>query len=218
MSVFGIPFAFVLFGLTLAGVAIFHRRNFEVAVAGLVAVLIYTFAATNVSVAEDLDNHWRLLLNLAGLLFGFAILARHFEDSGVPEWFMGKLPGGWGAGLLLLVGVAFASTFIDNIAAAILGGVVAKKLYQDKVSVGYLAAIVAASNAGGAGSPVGDTTTTMMWIGGVPLSSWPGRSSRSCSSSSSAASSPPGRSTSCTRSVTCRPGTRSTSPGWGSSS
>jgi Na+/H+ antiporter NhaD/arsenite permease-like protein len=35
------------------------------------------------------------------------------------------------------------------------------------VHIGYLAAIVAASNAGGAGSVVGDTTTTMMWIDGV---------------------------------------------------
>ncbi len=35
-----------------------------------------------------------------------------------------------------------------------------------KVHIGYLAAIVAASNAGGAGSVVGDTTTTMMWIDG----------------------------------------------------
>jgi Na+/H+ antiporter NhaD/arsenite permease-like protein len=33
--------------------------------------------------------------------------------------------------------------------------------------MGYLAAIVAASNAGGSGSVVGDTTTTMMWIDGV---------------------------------------------------
>jgi Na+/H+ antiporter NhaD/arsenite permease-like protein len=40
-----------------------------------------------------------------------------------------------------------------------------------KVGIGYLAAIVAASNAGGSGSVVGDTTTTMMWIDGVsPLS------------------------------------------------
>jgi Na+/H+ antiporter NhaD/arsenite permease-like protein len=38
------------------------------------------------------------------------------------------------------------------------------------VHIGYLAAIVAASNAGGAGSVVGDTTTTMMWIaGGSPM-------------------------------------------------
>ena len=33
--------------------------------------------------------------------------------------------------------------------------------------IGYLAAIVAASNAGGSFSVVGDTTTTMMWIDGV---------------------------------------------------
>jgi 3-oxoacyl-(acyl-carrier-protein) synthase len=33
--------------------------------------------------------------------------------------------------------------------------------------VGYVAALVAASNAGGAGSVIGDTTTTMMWIDGV---------------------------------------------------
>ena len=40
-----------------------------------------------------------------------------------------------------------------------------------KVHIGYLVAIVAASNAGGAGSVLGDTTTTMMWIDGVsPLS------------------------------------------------
>jgi Na+/H+ antiporter NhaD/arsenite permease-like protein len=35
------------------------------------------------------------------------------------------------------------------------------------VHIGYLAAIVAASNAGGSGSVVGDTTTTMMWIDGI---------------------------------------------------
>jgi Na+/H+ antiporter NhaD/arsenite permease-like protein len=35
------------------------------------------------------------------------------------------------------------------------------------VHIGYLASIVACSNAGGAGSVLGDTTTTMMWIAGV---------------------------------------------------
>jgi Na+/H+ antiporter NhaD/arsenite permease-like protein len=58
------------------------------------------------------------------------------------------------------------SSFLDNIAAALIGGVVAKAIYE-RVHIGYLAAIVAASNAGGSGSVVGDTTTTMMWIDGV---------------------------------------------------
>ncbi len=59
------------------------------------------------------------------------------------------------------------SAFLDNIAAALIGGAMAHTLFRGRVRVGYLAAIVAASNAGGAGSVIGDTTTTMMWISGV---------------------------------------------------
>lgn len=59
------------------------------------------------------------------------------------------------------------SSFLDNIAAALIGGAMAHQLFKGKVHVGYLAAIVACSNAGGSGSVVGDTTTTMMWIDGV---------------------------------------------------
>jgi Na+/H+ antiporter NhaD/arsenite permease-like protein len=44
----------------------------------------------------------------------------------------------------------------------------AMSLFKGKLHIGFLAAIVAASNAGGSGSVVGDTTTTMMWIAGVP--------------------------------------------------
>ena len=59
------------------------------------------------------------------------------------------------------------SSFLDNIAAALIGGAIARTVFRGKVHIGYLAAIVAASNAGGSGSVVGDTTTTMMWIDGV---------------------------------------------------
>ncbi len=48
-----------------------------------------------------------------------------------------------------------------------IGGIVAKHVFEDRVHFGYIAAIVAASNASGFGSVVGDTTTTMMWIDGV---------------------------------------------------
>jgi len=43
----------------------------------------------------------------------------------------------------------------------------AHAIFRGKVHIGYLAAIVACSNAGGSGSVIGDTTTTMMWIDGV---------------------------------------------------
>ena len=81
------------------------------------------------------------------------------------------LPDDWKGGFALLVIIAVLSSFLDNIAAALIGGTIAQHVFRGKVHIGYLAAIVAASNAGGAGSVVGDTTTTMMWIAGVsPLS------------------------------------------------
>lgn len=56
------------------------------------------------------------------------------------------------------------SSFLDDIAAALIGRAIAGVVFRGKVHSGSLAAIVAASDAGGAGSVVGDTTTTTTWI------------------------------------------------------
>jgi len=111
------------------------------------------------------------LANLFLLLMGFALLSRHFEESRIPDEMPALLPDDWKGGVMLLFLVFVLSSFLDNIAAALIGGAVARHVFRGKVHIGYLAAIVAASNAGGSGSVVGDTTTTMMWIAGVsPLS------------------------------------------------
>jgi len=102
---------------------------------------------------------------------GFALLSRHFEESRIPDEMPRFLPDDWTGGVALLFMIAALSSFLDNIAAALIGGTIARHVFRGKVHIGYLAAIVAASNAGGAGSVVGDTKTTMMWIAGVsPLS------------------------------------------------
>jgi Na+/H+ antiporter NhaD/arsenite permease-like protein len=113
------------------------------------------------------QGEWGIILNLLGLLLGFAILAKIFEESGVPDNLPKYLPDDWKGPFLLLVFVCVISSFLDNIAAALIGGTIALVVFKNKVHVGYIAAIVAASNAGGSGSVVGDTTTTMMWIDGV---------------------------------------------------
>jgi Na+/H+ antiporter NhaD/arsenite permease-like protein len=109
-----------------------------------------------------------LLANLLLLLLGFGLLAKHFEDSGVPAVLPRFLPDDWKGCFVLLALVFVLSSFLDNIAAAMIGGAIAHTVFGGRVHIGYLAAIVAASNAGGAGSVVGDTTTTMLWIAGVP--------------------------------------------------
>jgi Na+/H+ antiporter NhaD/arsenite permease-like protein len=107
------------------------------------------------------------MANLLSLLLGFALLARHFTHSQLPARLPDYLPDSWTGPLVLLVAVFVLSSFLDNIAAAMIGGAVAQTVFRGKVHLGYLAAIVAASNAGGAGSVVGDTSTTMMWLAGV---------------------------------------------------
>jgi Na+/H+ antiporter NhaD/arsenite permease-like protein len=166
-----VPVEFFLFGLTLLAVAIFHNQTLKVALAGLTALLAYKLGFTDFNLLNHLKHEWTTLINLLGLLLGFAILAKHFEESGIPQMLPKYLPNDWKGGFVLLCLVALISSFLDNIAAAIIGGTVAMVVFDKKVHIGYIAAIVAASNAGGSGSVVGDTTTTMMWIDGIsPLS------------------------------------------------
>ena len=120
---------------------------------------------------HHMAHEWVTLANLFLLLMGFALLSRHFEESRIPDEMPALLPDDWKGGAVLLVIVFVLSSFLDNIAGALIGGTVARHVFRGKVHIGYLAAIVAASNAGGSGSVVGDTTTTMMWIDGIsPLS------------------------------------------------
>ena len=176
--VFGIPFDFILFALTLLGIALFHRQTLPIALGGLTAIAAYKLAFTGfrdgpgfAGLGLHVGHEFSLLSNLFLLLMGFALLSRHFEESAVPDQMPALLPDDWKGGLVLLVMVFVLSSFLDNIAAAVIGGTVARHVFGGKVHIGYLAAIVAASNAGGSGSVVGDTTTTMMWVSGVsPLS------------------------------------------------
>jgi Na+/H+ antiporter NhaD/arsenite permease-like protein len=165
-----IPYAFVLFVLVLLGVALFHHHTLYVALAGALVITVYT---TVLSSGFDLGHHAReeaehTFLNLGGLLLGFALLAKFFEHSGIPDNLPRLLPKKPLAGAFVLLAIVwFISSFLDNIAAAMIGGVMARVAFKGRVTVGYVAAIVAASNAGGAWSVLGDTTTTMMWLDGV---------------------------------------------------
>jgi len=173
-AVLGIPVDFILFALTLLGVALFHRHTLYVALVGLATITLYKLGFTGFKTGAGipglighLQHEWVILTNLLFLLLGFALLSKHFEDSKVPAVLPKYLPGDWKGAFVLLVMVFVLSSFLDNIAAALIGGAMAHTVFRGKVHIGYLAGIVAASNAGGSGSVVGDTTTTMMWIDGV---------------------------------------------------
>ncbi|MDC0637723.1 sodium:proton antiporter NhaD [Flavobacteriaceae bacterium] len=67
----------------------------------------------------------------------------------------------WIIGLLAFI----LSAIIDNLTATIVLITLLRKLIHDKQSrIWYASMVVIAANAGGAWSPIGDVTTTMLWI------------------------------------------------------
>ena len=186
MSVFAtlsaIPVEFILFGVLLLTIAFVHFNTTVTALSGALGITLYKLFGSSFVEGSGLHgllahaaHEWVLMANLLGLLLGFALLARHVDDSRLPLLLPRVLPDGAMGGFLLLVAVFVISSVLDNIAAAVIGATIAQRLFNGRVHVGYLASLVACANAGGVGSVLGDTTTTMMWIAGVtPVQVFPG--------------------------------------------
>jgi Na+/H+ antiporter NhaD/arsenite permease-like protein len=171
---YGVPAEFLLFGVMLLGIAAFHKRALAITLVGLLVIIAFELFVSAFPTGTGLDallahaeHEWVTIANLLLLLTGFEVLSNQFEQSNVSDHLPSLLPDDWTGGVALLGIVFVMSAFLDNIAAAVLGGVMARHVYRGRVSVGFLAAIVASSNAGGAGSVIGDTTTTLMWLKGI---------------------------------------------------
>ncbi|WP_299130990.1 sodium:proton antiporter NhaD [uncultured Winogradskyella sp.] len=69
--------------------------------------------------------------------------------------------------LWMFAGLAFIlSAIIDNLTATIVLISILQKIVKDRhIRIWYAGLIIIAANAGGAWSPIGDVTTTMLWIG-----------------------------------------------------
>jgi len=132
-----VPLDFVLFGLTLAGVALFQGHTLRVALVGLAAILLYKLGFAGFRDAPGfegfvlhLEHEWVILANLLLLLLGFALLSRHFEDSHLPLVLPAILPDDWKGGFMLLWLIFMLSSFLDNIAAALIGGTIASGVFR----------------------------------------------------------------------------------------
>src|SRR5947208_10708598 len=78
--VLGIPVDFILFALTLLGVALFHHHTLPVALTGLAAIIIYKLTLTGFKYGTGfagfglhMQHEWVTLANLFMLLMGFAL-------------------------------------------------------------------------------------------------------------------------------------------------
>ena len=162
-----------IFVLGYAAVALEQRLKINKAASALLTGVCWTvyvlFAANREAVAEQLLHH---LGNLSGILFflmgamtiveiidahdGFEVITRRITTNSKRKLL-------WIICLLTF----FLSAALDNLTTAIVMASMARKLLADRKDRMFLVGmIVIAANAGGAWSPIGDVTTTMLWIGG----------------------------------------------------
>ena len=131
----------------------FAHEAHEVAEEGFVGTLLHHLGKT----AE-------ILIFLIGAMTIVEIVDLHRGFDVLKSWVRTKNK----KKLLWIVGVLgfILSAIIDNLTATIVLVTLLRKLVPDRDQrIWYVALIIIAANAGGAWSPIGDVTTTMLWIG-----------------------------------------------------
>jgi Na+/H+ antiporter NhaD/arsenite permease-like protein len=164
----------VIFVIGYALITLEHNLHINKAATALVAgVLCWTVFALNAvdvePVVEQLTHH---LSEISAILFfllaamtiveiidmhdGFDVIVSRIQTNSQRKLF-------WIIALLAF----FLSSILDNLTATIVLVSFLRKLVPDKQERFFFAGIVVvAANAGGAFTPIGDVTTTMLWIGG----------------------------------------------------
>ena len=150
----------------------------KAAIALISGVLCWTILFINSPQTEmantALEEH---LATIAGILFfllGAMTIVELIDAHDGFEVITGKIQTTDKRKLLWIVSIItfFLSALLDNLTTAIVMVTLIRKLLKDKETrLWFCGMVVIAANAGGAWSPIGDVTTTMLWIGGQ-ISSW----------------------------------------------
>lgn len=164
----------IIFILGYAAIALEHPLKINKAATALVTgVLCWSvfalFSADKIHVSELLTEH---LGELAGILFfllGAMTIVELIDAHDGFEIITSRINTTSKRKLVWLIAILtfFLSAVLDNLTTAIVMVSLLKKLIPDKKErMLFAGLVIIAANAGGAWSPIGDVTTTMLWIGG----------------------------------------------------
>jgi Na+/H+ antiporter NhaD/arsenite permease-like protein len=164
----------LIFVIGYLGIAFEHKIKLDKAATALfTGVLCWLFYfITSQHIAEAEEQLFKHLADIAAILFflmgamtivevidshhGFNLITDNIKSRSVVK-------------LLILITVLtfFLSAILDNLTTAIVMTSLSNKLIPEKKKrLWFVSMVIIAANAGGAWSPLGDVTTTMLWIGG----------------------------------------------------
>jgi Na+/H+ antiporter NhaD/arsenite permease-like protein len=137
---------------------------------GVLCWVLYIMGSGNTElVDEQLAHH---LGEIAGILFfllGAMTVVELIDAHDGFEVIISQIRTNDKRKLLWVIGMVtfFLSAALDNLTTAIVMVSLLRKLLQDRSDrMMFLGVVIIAANAGGAWSPIGDVTTTMLWIEG----------------------------------------------------
>lgn len=137
--------------------------------AGLLWTLYSISSPDHAAVMRELDESVASSAQIIFFLMGAMTIVEVIDAHNGFEVITSQIRTNRLTSLMWLVGLVtfFLSAVLDNLTTTIVMISLTKKLLDDRGDRLFFAAmIVIAANAGGAWSPIGDVTTTMLWIGG----------------------------------------------------
>ena len=164
----------VIFVLGYLAIALEHPVKVDKAASALITgVLVWTLfvlsGADQHFIEEQLLHHLSEISSILFFLLGAMTIVELVDAHEGFSIITDKITTKNRVKLLWIVSVLtfFFSAALDNLTTTIVMVSLLRKLIDDKYERWFFAGIVVvAANAGGAWSPIGDVTTTMLWIGG----------------------------------------------------
>lgn len=164
----------VVFVLAYAAIALEHPLKVNKTATALVAAgLLWTIyalgSADSAAVSHELGESLMSTAQIVFFLMGAMAIVEVVDAHNGFEILTSRIKTATLSGLMWQVGLVtfFLSAVLDNLTTAIVMVSLMKKLLDRREDRLFFAGvIVIAANAGGAWSPIGDVTTTMLWIGG----------------------------------------------------
>jgi Na+/H+ antiporter NhaD/arsenite permease-like protein len=163
-----------VFILGYTAIAFEHPLRLNKAASALITgVLCWTIymvqAASPEAVSEELLHHLAEIASILFFLLGAMTIVEIIDTHNGFDIVTQKIRTTSKRKLLYTIAIItfFLSALLDNLTTAIVMASLVSKLLTDKEDkLWFCGMIVIAANAGGAWSPLGDVTTTMLWIGG----------------------------------------------------
>ena len=139
-------------------------------ITGVLCWVVYIFLSNSKRhVTEQLTGHLGELSQILFFLMGAMTIVELMDAHGVFDLITQRIKTNDKRKFVWIVAILtfILSSVLNNLTTAIVMVSMVRKLMKDKKDRTMMAAIIIiAANAGGVWSPIGDVTTTMLWIGG----------------------------------------------------